>query len=59
MPASQQHITAATPMGATLVAGGATFRVWAPRANEVYIRGDFNGWTKDQSSLLIKNADGR
>jgi len=59
MPASQQHITAATPMGATLVPGGATFRVWAPRAAEVYISGDFNDWTKDPSSLLVKNADGR
>ena len=43
-------------MGANLVAGGATFRVWAPRAREVYIRGDFNGWSRDASSLLVKNA---
>src|ERR1035437_7415126 len=35
---SQQNISAATPMGATLVAGGgATFRVWAPRATSVYL----------------------
>ncbi len=32
MPASQEHVTVATPMGATLVGGGATFRVWAPGA---------------------------
>lgn len=32
MPASQVGISANTPMGATLVPGGATFRVWAPRA---------------------------
>jgi 1,4-alpha-glucan branching enzyme len=59
MPVSQLHITSTTPMGATLVAGGATFRVWAPRAKEVYIRGDFNGWVQDPSSLLVKNPDGR
>jgi 1,4-alpha-glucan branching enzyme len=46
-------------MGANLVDGGATFRVWAPRARQVYICGDFNGWTRDDSSLLLKNGDGR
>jgi 1,4-alpha-glucan branching enzyme len=34
---SQDHVDDRTPMGATLVKGGATFRVWAPRAGEVYI----------------------
>ena len=37
MPASQLNITADTPLGANLVAGGATFRTWAPAAREVYI----------------------
>jgi 1,4-alpha-glucan branching enzyme len=46
-------------MGANLVSGGATFRLWAPRAEEVYICGDFNQWTRNTSSLLVKNADGR
>ena len=46
-------------MGANLVDGGATFRVWAPRAKQVYITGDFNNWTRDDSSLLVKNSDGR
>ena len=40
---SQQHITENTPMGATLVSGGATFRVWAPRALKVYLNGTFSG----------------
>jgi 1,4-alpha-glucan branching enzyme len=40
------------PMGGTLVPGGATFRIWAPRARNVYVSGDFNGWSHDQSSLL-------
>lgn len=40
------------PMGGTLVPGGATFRVWAPRASAVHVSGDFNGWIKDASSLM-------
>jgi 1,4-alpha-glucan branching enzyme len=36
-----------TPMGANLVAGGCTFRCWAPRASSVHISGDFNGWATD------------
>jgi 1,4-alpha-glucan branching enzyme len=59
MPASQQNITPSTPMGATLTSGGATFRVLAPRAKEVYIRGDFNGWAMDASSLLVPDGTGR
>ena len=35
---SQQQITDATPMGANVVGGGATFRVWAPQALEVHVR---------------------
>ena len=59
MPALQHHITASTPMGANLVGGGAAFRLWAPRAREVYICGDFNHWTRDAASLLVQHADGR
>src|ERR1700754_1652227 len=40
------------PMGGTLVPGGATFRVWAPRARAVYVSGDFNGWKQDDSALM-------
>ena len=40
---SQENISADTPMGATLVPGGATFRVWAPRATAVYLNGTFGG----------------
>jgi 1,4-alpha-glucan branching enzyme len=31
-------------MGAILSGGGATFRVWAPLAQAVWVTGDFNGW---------------
>jgi len=34
MPASLEHVTPDAPMGAVLVAGGATFRVWARRRRE-------------------------
>lgn len=40
------------PMGGTLVPGGATFRIWAPRAQAVYVAGDFNGWTRNAASSL-------
>jgi 1,4-alpha-glucan branching enzyme len=42
------------PMGGTLVPGGATFRIWAPRAKAVYISGDFNNWEQDASCLLTR-----
>ena len=44
MPASQMHIGDGTPMGANLVADGATFRVWAPRAKRVYVISPFTNW---------------
>jgi len=58
---SQAHITADTPMGATLVHGGATFRVWAPRALAVYLNGTFGGvpqlkQTPDQ--LMVTDSNG-
>lgn len=34
---TQEHIAPSTPMGANLIAGGATFRVWAPNAKAVYV----------------------
>lgn len=40
MPASQDHVTAETPMGVCLVEGGATFAVWAPGAQGVYLARD-------------------
>ena len=40
------------PMGGTLVQGGATFRVWAPRASAVHVSGDFNGWKQDAGAHM-------
>jgi 1,4-alpha-glucan branching enzyme len=64
MPASQQHIDANTPLGANIVNGGTTFRVWAPGAKEVYLVLDDAGhhapstWTKNDQDLLMRDARG-
>jgi 1,4-alpha-glucan branching enzyme len=58
---AQDYINSATPMGATLIAEGAIFRVWAPRALEVYVNGVFNDQilaTQSDSNLLAKDANG-
>ena len=43
------------PMGANLTEWGATFRVWAPTANSVTVRGSFNGWS---DHALMRSANG-
>lgn len=61
MAVTQQHISAATPMGANLVASGATFRVWAPRARSVHVVGRFNGaddWKPTDANRLARDGDG-
>jgi len=56
---SQENISADTPMGATLVSGGTTFRVWAPRATAVYLNGVFGGKTLNAQTddLLLAKDD--
>jgi len=58
---TQQNISANTPMGGTLVAGGATFRVWAPRATAVYLNGTFGGQPfagQTPDRLLVNDSNG-
>ena len=54
----QQPDLAIAPMGGTLVPGGATFRIWAPRATTVQVSGDFNGWKQDADSSLTPIGGG-
>lgn len=42
-------------MGANLRPFGATFRLWAPSANTVSVRGNFSNWT---DRPLVREADG-
>ena len=59
MPAAQKGIGPTTPLGANLVTGGCTFRVWAPRAEAVCVTGPFNGWAiKDEATQLVKDGRG-
>jgi 1,4-alpha-glucan branching enzyme len=58
MPTSLNHIHPGTAMGATLVADGATFRVWAPGAHSVHAIGDFNERQRNDASLLNRDDQG-
>ena len=44
-------------MGAIPGARGATFRVWAPHAEKVYVTGNFNDWSKT-STLMVREENG-
>src|SRR5580700_2566799 len=58
---SQAQISPQTPAGATLGADGATFRVWAPAADAVYLHGIFGGQVFDELTddrRLQKDARG-
>src|SRR5437660_5554735 len=58
MPASQEHISDATPMGATLVDGGATFRVWAPGARSVHVvLGGIAGYVPSPDDALVEDPE--
>ena len=59
---SQTNISPITPLGATVIReGGVTFRVWAPRATDVFLNGSFgtNTYLKDAASgRLTKDSAG-
>src|SRR3954447_22087913 len=56
MPASLDHISADTPMGANLIESGATFRAWAPHAHTVHVC--VNGASPAETNLLTRGDDG-
>ena len=39
-------------MGAIVHKGGVAFRVWAPNAQSVFVKGDFNDWSDDATPLF-------
>ncbi len=45
-------------LGAHVLAGGTTFRVWAPAAQEVQVRGDFNDWDGSRNPLVQVGVSG-
>lgn len=47
MPAPQEHVSEATPLGARLVADGATFRVWPPGPDKSTWRSALRGARRD------------
>ena len=49
--------TSRTGMGAIVFPGGTAFRVWAPNATALWVKGDFNAWS-DTLSPLAPEADG-
>ncbi|HEV2805287.1 MAG TPA: alpha amylase C-terminal domain-containing protein [Chthoniobacterales bacterium] len=56
MPASLEHVSDNTPMGANLTNGGATFRVWAPNAHRVHVC--VKGAVADDTNLLTRDERG-
>jgi 1,4-alpha-glucan branching enzyme len=58
MSASQAHVTGSTPMGASLVADGATFRVWAPGADRVSVVFDGGDRSRPDDELVKDPATG-
>lgn len=42
-------------MGAVPYEGGTAFRVWAPHADQVWVMGDFNGWSRTKDALKTEN----
>jgi 1,4-alpha-glucan branching enzyme len=61
MALPQTNINPNTPMGATLVHGGVTFKVWGPSAQAVYLNGQFGGastWTMAANPDLLLVRDG-
>lgn len=56
-PTSATRATARPDFGATPHAQGVTFRVWAPHADAVSLKGTFNGWS-DTADMLAAEPDG-
>ncbi len=49
--ASKQAAPVQEGMGAIVHQGGVAFRVWAPNAGSVFVKGDFNDWSDEATAL--------
>src|SRR5215207_4465586 len=61
MPLTTVHVFETTLMGANLVGGGATFRVWAPNALAVHVVGNLAGteeWRPIDANALTRGPKG-
>jgi len=65
IPEQNDRIGRLTPMGATVVEGGVTFRTWAPNARDVFVVRDPQilaaptaDWTPDPADRLVSLGDG-
>jgi 1,4-alpha-glucan branching enzyme len=65
MAASRAGISTNTPMGATVVRGGVTFRLWAPAAQQVFIlngasiaAAEQTGFTPSTNDAMVALGDG-
>lgn len=50
MPTKPHEITTA-PLGSTVVENGVIFKVWAPHADRVTVRGDWDSWSEEGQDL--------
>jgi len=59
MSAAQDHVTADTPLGCTVVDGGVTMRFWAPAAERVYVAfdGAVPGYTPAPEDELVHHPE--
>ena len=55
--ASKQADPVHEGMGAIVHQGGVAFRVWAPNAGSVFVKGDFNDWS-DEATALAREENG-
>ena len=55
--ASKQAAPVHEGMGAIVHQGGAAFRVWAPNAGSVFVKGEFNDWS-DEATALSQEENG-
>ncbi len=60
MPTSQNHIDIQSTKGANLAPeqDGATFRVGAPGALDVFVSGSFTNWSRREEDRLVKDDHG-